>query len=443
MVQLVEKPWLPTSAPELILRNASVVDVQTGALQRGSYLHISNGLIKSIGLEADLPKVDVQVIDLAGKYVLPGLIDCHVHLYATPGSLSVKDLFSVAPNTTAYRATYVARQMLQRGFTTARDTGGADLAIKEAINEGLIPGPRLVIAGKALSQTGGHGDFRPTYAGDEAKCCGGHAPNLGRVCDGLGQCLAAARDELRQGADFLKIMCGGGVATPADPLEMIQFTPEEIRAVTTTAEYKGTYVTAHAYTNKAIRHAVDNGCRGIEHGNFVDTETAKYCADRGVFFTPTLVTYHGYTKPPFDTFLNEGQKLKNEQVLASGLDSLRILQDAGVTMCYGSDLLSGLHVLQNGEFSLRATVLSAKEILQSATINAAKMLGMEGKIGSLDQGAFADMLILDENPLDDVTILDQLGEPMGTVIKEGRVVTSQVAGLEVDPLYATTRHSKI
>lgn len=420
---------------DLLLTNASVVDVELGTVQANSTIHISGGLIKSVTVNSALPDIQGRRIDVQGNYIIPGLIDCHVHLYATPGSLSLKDLFNAAPNTIVYRATYVAKQMLLRGFTTARDTGGADAALRDAIAEGIIPGPRLFIAGKALSQTGGHGDFRTTYQGAEHKCCGGHAPSLGRVCDGVPECLAAVRDELRQGANFIKIMCGGGVATPADPLDMLQFTDAEIQAVTTTAGYLNTYVTAHAYTSQAIRHAVDNGVMGIEHGNFVDAETAIYCAQKGVFFTPTLVTYHAYTQEPFDKYLDAVGKAKNDQVLASGLESLKVLKNAGVTTCYGSDLLSGLHVLQNKEFTLRAKVLSAKEILQSCTINAAKMMRQEGKLGCLKEGAIADMIILDKNPLEDITILDHGGEGMNSVIKDGRVVSSSISGLEVDALY--------
>ncbi|KAF7597083.1 hypothetical protein BBP40_010557 [Aspergillus hancockii] len=325
--------------------------------------------------------------------------------------------------------------MLLRGFTTVRDTGGADAALRDAIAEGLLSGPRLFIVGKALSQTGGHGDFRATYQGDEHKCCGGHSPSLARVCNGVPECLEAVRDELRQGANFIKIMCGGGVATPSDALDMLQFTAEEIQAITTTAAYSKTYVTAHAYTTQAIRHAVDNGVRGIEHGNFIDSETAKYCKGKGVIFTPTLITYHGMTEPPFDSFLDEFSQAKNREVLASGLKSLEILRDAGVTMCYGSDLLAGLHTLQNREFSIRLAVLSPPEILQSATVNAAKYLGMEGKLVCIKEGAIADFLVLTTNPLEDITALDNVKDSVVAIIKEGRIVSSRVRELWVDFLY--------
>ncbi|PWY82004.1 hypothetical protein BO70DRAFT_387190 [Aspergillus heteromorphus CBS 117.55] len=440
------KPWSPqTPPPDLTFIHAHVVDVETSSVIRDATVRVREGRIVSVtphGTTASLAPGS-QLVDLAQRhYLCPGLIDCHVHLTATPGGVSLRELFAASPNALAYRTAYVAREMLLRGFTTVRDTGGADAALREAIADGLLPGPRLFIAGHALSQTGGHGDFRASYQGEAFKCCGGQHASLARVCDGVPACLAAVRDELRQGADFIKIMCGGGVATPTDALDMLQFTPEEIRAITTTAAYSGKYVTAHAYTVEAIRHAVDNGVRGIEHGNFIDRETAEYCQARGVVFTPTLVTYHGMTQPAFAGFLDEFSQRKNQEVLRGGLRALTVLRDAGALICYGSDLLAGMHPLQNQEFSIRAAALSAGEILQSATVNAARSLGMAGQLGSLREGSIADLLILNANPLEDIGVLDRIQQSLVGLLKAGRVVTVQadgVDGLSVDPIYDPCR----
>ncbi|PLB44124.1 imidazolonepropionase [Aspergillus steynii IBT 23096] len=432
----ISKPWLNrVQPPDLTLVNVNIVDVSAGRIIPSSGVRIRDGVIAGIGPAEQISSPESTTVDLQNRYLCPGLIDCHVHLTATPGSPLLKDLFATSPNAIAYRTAYVAREMLLRGFTTVRDTGGADAALRDAIAEGLITGPRLFIAGKALSQTGGHGDFRAPYQGDEAKCCGGHSPSLARVCDGVPECLAAVRDELRQGANFIKIMVGGGVATPTDALDMLQFTAEEIQAITTTAAYSNTYVTAHAYTTKAIRHAVDNGVRGIEHGNFIDPDTARYCQKKGVVFTPTLVTYKGMSEPPFDNFLDEFSQAKNQQVLASGLKALETLRDAGITICYGSDLLAGMHPLQNQEFSIRSGALSSVDILRSATVNAAKYIGMEGRLGDVREGAIADLLVLDANPLEDVSILDRVDQALAAIIKDGRVVTSRLESLSVDALY--------
>jgi len=329
--------------------------------------------------------------------------------------------------------------MLLRGFTTVRDTGGCDAGIRDAVAESLIAGPRLFIAGLALSQTGGHADFRAPHHGQAHKCCG-ELMSIGRICDGVPACLEATRDELRKGADFIKIMLGGGLATPTDPLHMLQFTPEEIRAITTTAMYSGTYVTAHAYTPDSIRHAVDNGVKGIEHANLIDLDTAEYCVERGIIFTPTLATYNSYFFPPFGDAIPEQSKGKLEEVLAAGKNSLRILKEAGAQICYGSDLLGGAHYMQSRGFALTAEVFSSAEVLRSATTNAAKLLRMEDKIGVLEAGYTADVLILDKNPLEDVSVLD-LPEVFLSVIKEGRVVSSRLVDLPIDGLYGAIQDS--
>lgn len=430
-----QKPWVAEQPPgEILLKNANVVDVAAGKVLTGHHVHLKDGRIAAV--TPNLPSTpDAQVIDLDAKYICPGLIDCHVHLTVVPGETRIRDLFAAHPDAIALRSAWTAKQMLRRGFTTVRDTAGASFALRDAIAEGVIPGPRLFICGKALSQTGGHGDLRLPHEDESAKCCGGHAPGFGRICDGVPACLEAARDELRQGADFLKIMTGGGVASPADPLEMIQFTAAEIQAITESARNRGTYVTAHAYSVEAIRHAIDNGVMGIEHGNFIDQATAKLCAQKGVFVTPTIVTYEALRRPPFDQFLPESGRQKVRQVVDRGLGAFKILQEAGVTICYGTDLLAGMQVAQNEEFEIRRAVQSDLEVLRSATINAAQLLRMEGQLGTVSEGAIADLLILRENPLDDVTSLNRMEQNCCAILKEGRPVRSRLEGLRVDELY--------
>ncbi|CAK5278314.1 unnamed protein product, partial [Mycena citricolor] len=270
------------------------------------------------------------------------------------------------------RTAYVLKEMLLRGFTTVRDTGGASKRVALAIEEGLFPGPRLIQCGKALSQTGGHGDFEPGLSGGSStSCCGGHSKGLGRVADGVPDVLRAVREELKAGADFIKIMVGGGVASETDAIETVQYTAEEIKAITTTCKQMGgKMTTAHAYTVEAIRHAIDNGVAGIEHGNLIDRPTADLMASKGIFLTPTLSCYGIMVRPPFEDFLPPDGKKKNAQVMEQGLAALKIAHEAGVTICYGSDLLTSLHALQTEEFAVRAAVLPSQEILRHATTNA-------------------------------------------------------------------------
>ena len=434
-----QKPWILQDGPkDLILKNANVIDVLGGTTLSRRTVHLSEGKISSITTDKDEKPSDTSKtkhVDLKGAYLCPGLIDCHVHLTAAPGQSSVRELFSLDPTSSAYRTAWNAKQMLLRGFTTVRDTAGADYALREAIAEGLLPGPRLFICGKALSQTGGHGDLRPRHE-DGPVCSCAHTPGIARLCDGVPACLEAARDELRKGADFLKIMVGGGVASPHDPLEMLQFTADEIKAITTTAKYLGKYVTAHAYSIDAIRHAIDNGVTSIEHGNFIDETTAKICAREGVFVTPTMVVYDALANPPYDKFLPASGLAKCRQVLASGSEALKTLYENGATVCYGTDLLANMHSMQNKEFGIRKEVLPDLEVLRHATVNAAKLLRMEGEVGVVKEGAFADLLVLQKNPLEDVTVLGDMENACVGIVKEGRVVMGKLDGLERDALYS-------
>ncbi|KIW07408.1 uncharacterized protein PV09_02251 [Verruconis gallopava] len=428
------KPWLPAQASSVHFKNARIVDTLNAKIIEGQDVFVSGG--KFVASLAAEELDDAQVVDLENKYfVCPGLIDCHVHLTANAGQESMGALFQASANAIAYRTTWNAKQMLRRGFTTVRDTGGADHALRQAIEEGLVQGPRLFIAGKALSQTGGHGDLRQAHQGSGFKCCDSVTPGFARVCDGVPACLEAARDELRQGADCLKIMVGGGVSSPSDPLDALQFTAEEIQAITTCARQMGRIVTAHAYTVAAIRHAIDNGCRGIEHANFIDEDTAKLCRDRGVTVTPTLITYKAMSEPPYEQFLPPEGRVKNTQVLASGVDALKTLAATGVNVCFGTDLLAGMHSRQNEEFLIRKAALSDAAVLQSATINAARYLGVENMLGQVKEGYTADLLLLTSDPLEDVGALAKPEESIVAIVKDGRVVSSKLEQLTVSALY--------
>ena len=448
------KPWEPGPQRTYIFRNANIVDPVEGRCHANQTLRLSKGIITSLYPQSGLPedgqgfsgKVPTQdagvikredppeptTVDLKGKYVCPGLIDSHVHLFSVPNERELGKLFGMDDTVSTLRQPYVCKQMLRRGFTTVRDCGGASLALKEAIQEGVFPGPRLFIAGHALSQTGGHGDKRGSH--DHSDCCGANVTGISRLCDGTAECIKIAREELRLGADFIKIMTSGGVASPTDAIENVQFLPEEIRAITRVAKNNGTYVTAHAYTVRSIRTAVENGVMGIEHANMIDEPTAQYLAEKGVFVTPTLITYQQLANPAFSDFLPPESKAKNEQVLNAGLRGIEIVSKAGVKICYGTDLLGPLGVAQTKEFRLRARVLSPVEILRSATINPAAMLRQESFLGQVKKDFAADMLILNENPLENILVLDDPEKHLLAVIKDGRVQASRWSKLPEETL---------
>ncbi|KAJ6102432.1 hypothetical protein N7486_004859 [Penicillium sp. IBT 16267x] len=427
------KPWSRPEPQGYLFKNANVVDVKAGKIIDNAIVITHQGKIQSVSssLPEPLP-TDLTVVDCEGRYLCPGLFDAHVHLCAVPGFSDPSKAFGNPNDVHVLRQPYTAAQMLHRGFTSIRDCGGAQLALKEAIDEGVFPGPRVSISGHALSQFGGHGDLRSAH--EQTGCCGGtHSNNhLGRMCNGVPECMAAVREEIRCGADFIKIMGSGGVASPTDRLEHLQFTGSEIQAMVECANNAGTFVTAHAYTVKAIRHCIDNGVKGIEHGNFLDAPTAKMMAHKGVYLTPTLIAYAQMASKRWKGYLPLESQSKNSQVLKSGLEALKVASEAGVTMCYGSDLLGPLGSAQTHEFALRSQVLKPVEILRSATINPAKMMGWEDAIGQIKEGFHADVIVLDKNPLKEVTIFDQPEKHVFAVMKDGRVYKSRWSTLPED-----------
>src|SRR5947207_5419640 len=302
-------------------------------------------------------------IDLGGRTLMPGLIDAHLHVFLN--EVNISQLDAVPLTLLAINGSIALKQSLMRGFTSVRDTAGGDFGIKAAVEKGLIDAPRLFTAGQALSQTGGHGDFRKrTQKALGCDCCSGLSYTA-RVADGVPDVIKAVRDELRKGADFIKIMVSGGVASQADPLESLQYRMDEIAAAVEETSNWGTYVAAHAYSAKAIMRAVSSGVRTIEHGNLIDEPTAALMARKGAFLVPTLVTYDSMRRRGRDHGLTEYSLQKNEIVLEAGLRSVELARKAGVKLGFGTDLLGQLQDDQCGEFLVRAAILPAAEIIRS------------------------------------------------------------------------------
>ncbi|KAJ5641496.1 hypothetical protein N7490_005496 [Penicillium lividum] len=413
------KPWKRQPHKSFVFTNATIIDPVEGALIPNATVRIADGKITQIDT-SNTETTEETVIDLSGKYLCPGLIDCHVHIAVVPGEADLRAYKDMTERMSLLRQPHVLKTMIERGFTSIRDCGGASLAMKEAVEEGVLPGPRMFIAGFALSQTGGHGDMRGPHS--EELCCGGTISGISRIVDGPAECYKYAREELRQGADFIKIMGGGGVASPTDRIDHVQFSDEEIKAIVTVAKNAGTYVTSHSYTPQAIQQAINLGVRGIEHGNLIDLETAKLMAEKGAFLTPTLIA-HVMSKQM--NFLPAESAAKNDEVLEKGLRAMKMAVDVGVTVCFGTDLLGPMHFAQSKEFSVRSKVLTPLQILRSATINAARLIMQEDQLGQIREGFTADMLILNDNPLEDITVLDRAEQSILGVIKDGRVLKSR------------------
>ncbi|WP_410657006.1 amidohydrolase family protein [Amycolatopsis sp. lyj-112] len=382
----------------LLLRNARLLDPLTGEYTEGD-LRCENGRIVETG--PGLTAADVRTEDLRGAVVLPGLVDAHVHVTA-----STADLGSLPSSSPSYVAAHAARtmsSMLDRGFTTVRDASGADYGLADAQAEGLFRGPRLLFCGRALSQTGGHGDSRTRGANarDDHPCCAG----LGRVADGVDGVRAAARDELRKGAHHIKVMASGGVASPTDRIDSTQYSADELRAIVEEAEAANRYVAAHAYTARAVNRALELGVRSIEHGNLLDDLSVDLFRRHDAYLVPTLVTYWALKEEGREHGLPESSWRKVDDVLGAGMAALDRAARGGVKLVYGSDLLGGMHRHQNHEFRLRGEVQPALDVLRSATSTAADLLNLTGEIGTLAPGAHADLLVVDRDPLEDIGVL--------------------------------------
>lgn len=405
----------------ILLTNGALLDPRATELQPGYSVLIEGDTIREVS-DRPIKSASARVIDVKGKTIMPGLIDLHAHMVATQF-----DLPSLArmPNVLAtLKSVPIMHDILRRGFTTVRDAGGAGLPLKQAVESGLVQGPRLFVAGRALSQTGGHGDGRERtdYMPNDAPCnCCVRVGALSRVVDGVDALRRAVREELQMGADQIKIMASGGVASPTDPVGALGYSEDEIRAVVAEAEGRGTYVMAHAYTAKAMQRAVRCGVRTIEHGNLVDDEAAAVIAEHGAYVIPTLVAYEALHLIGSENGLSQDSAAKIDLVRDAGLRSLEILRRAGVKMGFGSDLLGEGQRMQSDEFTIRAQVLSPAEILRSATLIGAEVLGLEGKVGRLAPGAFADVLIVDGDPFRNLACLTGQGEHIPLVMKGGKI----------------------
>jgi imidazolonepropionase-like amidohydrolase len=409
---------------QFLFRNFQMLEPEVGELQGGFELLVEGNTIREVSA-SPIKAPNAAVIDCGGRTLMPGLIDCHVHVYLS--EVNIRSLEQVPLTLMTARAARLMRGMIDRGFTTVRDTGGADWGIKTAVDQGEVAGPRLFIAGQAIGPTGGHSDSRRrTDYGMRCHCCNAMAFTM-CVSDGEREVRKAAREQMRQGADHVKIMMSGGVASPYDPLDSLQFTPGEASAAVEEAEAFGRYVCAHAYTAEAITRAAHAGVRTIEHGNLIDDAAAKLMASKGMFLIANLVAYYAMHERAAEFGMDADMLAKNALVIDGGLRSLEICKRAGVPVAYGSDLLGQLQVDQSREFLLRREVLSPIEIIRSATTIGARVVRMEGKLGTLKAGALADIIVVDGDPTKDLGLFQDQGRHLSAIMKDGAFHKNRLA----------------
>ncbi len=409
---------------QTLLRNAGLLDLDAACTRPGHSVLVEDERIVEVA-EGEIRASGAHNIDVGGRTLMPGLIDAHVHCTIT--TMNFASMARRPPNLIALQAAKILAGMLRRGFTTVRDAGGAEAGLAQAVEQGLIAGPRIFYSGRTLSQTGGHGDVVPP-SGDQPLLCACHirSSSFSHVADGVPAVRRAAREELRRGAHQIKIMASGGVASPSDPIWNVQYSPEEMRAIVEEAQGWRTYAMAHAYTPEAIRRAIDAGVRTIEHGNLIDDETALRVREAGAYLVPTLVVYYAIDELGRTLGFPKASQQKVKDVLDVGLASLEIAKRAGVPLGFGTDLLGETHEQQSREFSIRAQVQSPVEILRSATLVNAEILRKTGELGVVAPGALADLLVVDGDPLHDLSLLEGQGKNLPLIMKGGKIFVNRL-----------------
>ena len=404
-----------------VLENCVIFDGDAEELLEGFSLVVEEGVIQSISKETTNSE-NAQRINCAGRLLMPGLIDAHIHAYTPTFSFYNND--RLPDSLMANHAAVILEGMLKRGFTTVRDAGGGDKGLWLSIEQGLIKGPRLFYAGKAISQTGGHGDMRP---GELIEPCGcsGYSGSISRVADGPDEVRKAVREELRKGAHQIKLFASGGVTSPNDPAWMNQYSEEEIRIAVAEAATRRTYVMAHCLTDESIRRCVEYGVRSIEHGTGITDETAKFIAKNDAFVVPTLSVAHVLRERGPELGLPPASLDKIKGLYESYLSSIEACNRAGVKLGLGADLLGHeYHPLQGGELALRGEVCKPIDVLRSATSINAELLQQSGKLGCIKPGAYADLLVLDFDPFKNLDGFKEPEKNIPLVMKGGQLVRS-------------------
>jgi imidazolonepropionase-like amidohydrolase len=402
--------------PRLLLHNATLIDGTGAEPREGVSVVVEDGRIARVADAGVSKPPDATVIDCSGRFVLPGLTDAHVHFGATEADgRATRPLAAYALKVAAF-----IEETLEQGFTTVRDAGGLDPAWAQVVTRGMLRGPRILPSGAFLSQTGGHGDWRAPHQDSIEQGIGGLVAGF-VICDGPEEVRKAARDQLRRGATQIKVMASGGAASPTDPIDATQFTVEELRAAVDEARVRDTYVLAHAYHPKSIAKCLEAGVQSIEHGNLLDEATARRMVNEGAFLVPTLVTYEVLSERGEALGMAKSSVEKIRYVGASGEESLRIAMEAGVRIGSGSDLLGEPMREKARELVLQARVMGAMGAIVAATKTNAELFGMADRLGTVEEGKQADLIVVDGDPLADIGVLADASR-VRVVVKEGEVV---------------------
>lgn len=415
---LIPISMLAQSPPKeiVLIKAGRLVDVRNGRVLTNQAILIEGDRIKEVGpaqaVSSHAP-ANARVIDLSASTVLPGLIDCHTHLTFDPNHSGYAGLGISTPREALYGAKN-AKVTLEAGFTTVRNVGAggySDVALRDAIDAGDVPGPRMDTAGPGVGVTGGHFDnnlLAPEF----------HASSDG-IADGVSGVTAKVREEVKYGADVIKISATGGVLSKGDSPEATQFSDEEIRAIVIEAHRLGRKVAAHAHGAAGIKQAVLAGVDSIEHGSFIDDEAIRLMKEKGTYLVPTLYLadwfIENYQRMRVPEFMVEKAKV----VMPAARQNIARAFKAGVKVAFGTDAAVYPHGLNAREFAVMVKLgLTPMQSIQAATVNAADLLGWSDRVGSIEIGRFADIIAVSGDPLADVTTLERVT----FVMKGGQVV---------------------
>src|SRR5579863_6982211 len=406
----------PNPPASVAVHAGKILDVRTGTYAADQLIWIQDGKIKAVGKAADINKqlpAGTKTIELSNLTVLPGLIDCHTHLTFVPWLAGPRGLHTSYPRSALYGA-HNARVTLQAGFTTVRNVGAggyADIALRDAINDGDVPGPRMDASGPALGITGGHCDnnlLAPEF----------HASSDG-VANGVPAVMAKVRENIKYGADVIKFCATGGVLSKGDSPDLEQFSPEEMRALIAEAHRLGRKTAAHAHGAQGIKDAVEAGVDSIEHGSFINEEDIQLMKQHGTYLVPTLYLSDWFMENYKSLGLTDDMVAKSKYVMPAARQNIGRAFREGVKVAFGTDSAVYPHGLNAHEFAVMVKLgLTPLQAIQAATINAADLLGWSDRVGSLEPGRFADLIAVDGDPLQDVTALEQVK----FVMKGGEVV---------------------
>ncbi len=408
-----------------LIQNVKIFDGKSEKLSEPMSVLVEGNKIAKIAKSITAP-AGASVIDAKGRTMTPGFIDSHSHLMfqMSVGEAATSDEFYWA-----YVSTQTAKTYLTHGFTTIREISGNSFSLKKAVDRGIVDGPRIYPSGPMISQTSGHSDHR-TDAEKSALVANEPSTfmkyNMVQIADGRAEVLKAVRESLRRGASQIKIAVGGGTGSYADPLDVTEYTPDEIRAAVEAAADWGTYVTAHVYNSNGIRRAIDNGVKCIEHGQLVDEATLRYMQEKEIWLSPQVICYTFIPKG-----FTEDQANKHRQAYA-GIDNMfKAAKKIGFTkIAFGSDIITDPETMKkiNDEFEYRTKWFTPAEILRQATSNSAELLALSGprnpypgKLGVIEEGAYADLLLINGDPLKDISILTKPEENLALIMKDGKI----------------------